>query len=199
MMQSVVESREEYESRMQESGEENPIPYEVAKAFVESGNYTISIEDSDDYYLGHVFDALDRVVLPLFSTMLWSLAIAEDGANDFICSDRPAFLFKIVDRMLCPQSPYTTTPAGLVLPNRTAPDGFSVENLELIMPLNPRMAIYATTPENLSPIAHGGQMTIACINKRTIDAAARQIYCSNLDFKFLDNGVIKSERDLVDE
>ena len=141
MMQSVVESRETYESRLSELGIENPIEYDVARAFVESGNYTISIEDSDGYYLGRVFDALDRVVLPLFSNMLWSLVIAEDGANDFICSDRPVFLFRNVDLIPCPQPAYTTTPAGLILPNKTPQTTGPVVHFELTIPLNPRMAI----------------------------------------------------------
>ena len=148
--------------------------------------------------MGRVFDALDRVVLPLFSNMLWSLIIAETGANDFICSDRPVFLFRNVDLIPCPQPAYTITPSGLILPNETAPAGFAVENLELTMPINPRMAIYATTPGNPSPIEYGDQMTIACINKRTIDATARQIYCSNLDFEFLDSETMRSGRELVD-
>ena len=196
-MQSVVESREAYESRTQEIGEENSIPYEKAKAFFESENYTI--EDPGGYYLARVFDALNRVVLPFFENMQWSLVIAEDGANDFICSDRPVFLFRNVDLIPCPQPAYTITPSGLILPNETASAGFAVEHLELTMPVNPRMAIYATTPGNPSPIEYGDQMTIACINKRTMDAAARQIYFSNLDFKFLEGETIKSGKDLIDE
>lgn len=50
-----------------------------------------------------------------------------------------------------------------------------------------------------APIECGDQMTVAFVNKRIIDAAAKQIYCSNLDFKFLDNGVMKNGRELVDE
>ena len=197
MRQSKVENREAYESRLSECGLEDLIGYDVARALVESGNCTI--EYPEGYYLARVFDALDRVVLPLFSNMLWSLVIAETGANDFICSDRPVFLFRNVDLIPCPQPAYTITPSGLILPNETPPTGFAVENLELTMPVNPRMAIYATTPGNPSPIEYGDQMTIACINKRTIDAAARQIYCPNLDFKFLEGGTIRGGRDLVDE
>jgi hypothetical protein len=124
--------------------------------------------------------------------------VAENGASDFICSDRPVFLFRIVDLMPYPQPPYVTTPAGLILPNETLPERGPMVNFELTMPLNPRMAIYATTPENPVPIQCGDQRTVACINGRTIDAAARQIYCPNLDFKFLDGETMRSGRDLVD-
>ena len=193
MMLSMVESREVYESRLSHLGMEDQIGYEAAKAFAESEKYTIDIEDPDGYYLGRVFYGLDKSILPIFYTMTWSLVIAKEGETDFICSDLPAVLFKVVNLIPHLQLPYTITPAGLILPNETTPINNTTESLELTMPLNPRMAIYATT----FPTEY--QMSPACINKRTIDAAARQIYCSNLDFKFLDNEVMKSGRELVDE
>ena len=200
MMQSAVESREAYESRVSELGMENPIEYEIMKAFVDSENYTINIEDPDGYYLARVFDGLDREVLPFFGVMQWSLLVAENDASDFICSDRPASLFRLVDMIPGTQSPYTTTSAGVIIPNKVPQRGVPwLVNFELIVPLNPRMAIYATTPDNPSPIEYGDRMTVACINKRIMDAAARQIYCSNLDFKFLDGETMKSGRHLVVE
>ena len=199
MMQSVVESRETYESRLAELGIESPIEYKIMKAFVESENYTIGIEDPDGHYLARVFLGLYDVVLPFFTNMLWSLVIAENDTSDFICSDRPVFLLQIVDPVPFPQPPYTTTPAGLILPNKIPQKTGAVVHFELTMPLNPRMAIYATTPDNLFPIEYGDKKTIACINGRTIDTAARQIYCPNLDFKFLEGETIKSGRDLVNQ
>ena len=195
MMQSRVASRETYESRLSDLGIEDQIGYEATRAFVESEHYTISIEDPFGYYLAWVFASLHNAVLPFFNVMRWTLLIAEESASDFICSDRPVFLFKIVDLMPYQQPRYKVTQAGLLIPNETVPS----VHYELTMPLNPRMALYGTTPENCFPIEYGDQMTVACINKRTIDAATRQIYCSNLDFKFLDNEVMKSGWDLVDE
>ena len=180
MMLSMVESREVYESRLSDLGMEDQIGYEAAKAFAESEKYTIDIEDPEGYYLARVFDGLDRYVLPVFDTMTWSLVIAEETGTDFICSDLPVVLFQVVNPIL--PSPYETVSTGNAM-----------KSLELTMPLNPRMAIYATT----FPTEY--QMSPACINKRTIDASMRHIYCSNLDFKFFDNGVMKSGRDLVDE
>ena len=199
MMQSVIESREMYESRLSELGIDNPIEYEIMRAFVESENYTISIEDRDGYYLARVFVGLYDVVLPFFDNMRWFLIIAEDNASDFICSDRPVFLFRIVDMIPAPQLSYTTTPAGLIIPNEAPPTRGPLVNFELTVPLNPRMAIYATTPENPLPVRYGDQMTVARINERTINAAARQIYCANLDFKFLDGKTIRDGRYLVDQ
>lgn len=180
MMQSSVASRETYESRLSYLGIEDQIGYEAAKAFVESGKYTISIKDPFGYYLAVVFHGLYEAVLPVYSTMEWSLVITEEDETDFICSDLPAVLFRIVNTIL-------------PVPNETDLTGNITESLELTMPLNPRMAIYATT----FPTEY--QMSPACINKRTIDASMRHIYCSNLDFKFFDNEVMKSGWDLVDE
>ena len=55
----------------------------------------------------------------------------------------------------------------------------------------------AATFESSSDVATVEVERIADINARTIRSAARQIYCSNLGFKFSDNGEIKSGRDLV--
>ena len=180
MMLSMVESREVYESRLSDLGMEDIIGYEAARAFAESEKYTIDIEDPGGYYLARVLDGLDRYVLPDFDTMTWSLVIAEESETDFICSDLPAVLFEVVNTIL---------PA----PHETDSTGNITKSLELTMPLNPRMAIYATnfpTEYKMSP---------ACINKRTIDSSMRHIYCSNLDFKFFDNGVMKSGWDIVDK
>ena len=192
MMQSFVISREVYESRLSDLGMEDRIGYEAARAFVESENYTINVEDPFGYYLAVVFNGLYETVLPVFSTMDWSLVIAEEGETDFVCSDLPAVLFKVVNLIPHLQLPYTITSAGLILPNEATRINNTTESLELTMPLNPRMAIYATT------FPTGYQMSPAYINKRTIGASTRHIYCSNLDFKFCDNEVMKSGWNLVD-
>ncbi len=145
MMQSVVASREVYESRLSDLGMEDKIGYEAAKAFAESEKYTIDIEDPGGYYLARVFDSLDRSVLPVFDTMTWSLVIAEEGETDLICSDLPVVLFRAVNTIL---------PA----PHETHSTGYTTESLEVTMPLNPRMAIYATD----FPTEY--KMRPACIN-----------------------------------
>ncbi len=180
IIQSLVASRAVYESRLSDLGIEDRIGYEAAKAFVESGRYTIGIEDPFGYYLSVVFYGLYKAVLPVIFTMHWSLVIAEEGETDFICSDLPAVLFRIVNTIL-------------PIPNEVDSTGNITVSLELTMPLNPRMAIYATT----FPTEY--QMSPSYMNKRTIDVATRHIYCSNLDFKFLENEVMKSGWDLVDE
>jgi len=122
MMQTLVASQEVYESRLSDLGMGDQIGYEAARAFVESGRYTIDIEDPGGYYLAVVFYSLDKAVLPLFSTMDWSLVIAEEGETDFICSDLPAVLFRVVNTIL--PAPYETHSMG-----------YTTESLELTMPL----------------------------------------------------------------
>ena len=195
-MQEMVVNREAYESRLSESGLEDPIGYDGMKAFVENGNYTISFEDSNGYYLALVFFALDQVVLPKLNNMRWSLLIAEDNAGDFITSDRPVILFRNITNVHDTVPRYITARSGLILPTQT-PRRYI--NLDLTMSLNPRISIYATEADNPMPIEYANQETVAIINKRIIDAAERQIYCANLDFEYLDNEQIQSGRDLIDE
>ena len=196
-MQEMVATREAYESRLSEWGLEDPIGYEMMKQFVESGNYTISYEESNGYYLALVFSALDQVVFPMLDNMQLSLLIAEDNAGDFITSDRPVILFRNTTQV--PHlPPYTITPSGLLLPNRNPAPGLYV-NHDLTISLNPRMVFYATEPDNPLPIEHADRKTVAMINKRIIDPAAKQIYCANLDFEYLDNEQIQSGRNLIDE
>ena len=197
-MQAMVESRETYDSRMSELGIENPIEYEAVRTFVESEEYTISVEDPGGYYLACVFVALYDFVLPLFNNMQWSLLIAEDNAGDFITSDRPVILFRNITDVPDTLPRYITTPSGLILPNKTPTPGLHI-NLDLTMSLNPRMALYATEPDNPMPIDYADRNTVAIINKKIIDASAKQIYCSNLDFEYLDNQQIQCGRDLIDE
>ena len=197
-MQEMVANREIYASRLAELGVEDPIGYEVMKAFVECGNYTISLEESNGYYLALVFQALDLVVFPMLDEMRWSLLIAEDNASDFITSDRPVILFRNITQVPDKLPRYITTESGLILPTPTP--GLHVD-LDLTMSLNPRMAFYATEPNNPLPIVCADRNTVSLINERIINASAKHIYCANLDFEYLDNDndQIKSGRDLIDE
>ena len=183
-MKSLVSSREVYESEVQRLGPSGTkVPYEVAKQFVEQERYTLKINCPHGYHLGRELEAIQEVVFPLFIRMQWSLIIAEEGTSDFVCSDRPVVLFDIINPPH--QWPYSNTPTKPI-----------VKDLELTMPLNLRMALHATFGDP-SVIAMASEREVAFINGRTIHAATRQIYCSHLDFKFLDNGEIKSGQDLI--
>ena len=183
-MRHLVSSREVYESEMQRVRPSGPkVPYEVAKQIGEEKGYTIKIEFPHGYHMGHELKTIQEVVFPLFSRMQWSLLIAEEGTSDFACSDRPVVLFNIIDPPHPRQSSNTLTEP-------------TVTDTELTMPLNLRMALNATFKDP-SAIAIVGERTVAGINERTILAAERQIYCSHLDFKFLDGEKMKGGRDLV--
>ena len=182
MVTSLVSSREEYESRMQQVYGEGAVvtEYEDMKRFVEEDRYHINLRG---HHLKYESDAIRDVILPHLSQRKWSLLIAEEDTSDFVCSDRPALL-------VCtnpPDNPYHPD---------TCP-GLGMRNTELTMPLNHRMAL-VTNFENRSYIGAVGDRTVAVINARMIHSPARWIYCSNLDFKFLDNGEVKSGGDLVD-
>ena len=183
-MKSLVSSREVYESKVQRLGPSGPkVPYEVAKQFVEQERYTLKINCPHGYHLGRELEAIQEVVFPLFIRMQWSLIIAEEGTSNFVCSDRPVVLFDIINPPH--QCPYSNTPTKPI-----------VKDLELTMPLNLRMALHATFGDP-AVIATASERDVAFINGRTIHAATKQIYCSHLDFKFLDNEEMKSGRDLI--
>ena len=183
-MKSLVSSREMYESEMQRVRPSGPkVPYEVAKQFVEEERYTIKITFPHGYHMGHELKTIQEFVFPLFSRMQWSLLISEEDTSNFVCADRPVVLFEIIEPPH--QRHYSNTATKPI-----------VKDLELTMPLNRRMALYATF-EDPSFVATGSERDVAFINGRTIHAATKQIYCANLDFKFLDNEEMKSGRDLI--
>jgi hypothetical protein len=183
-LRSLVSSREMYESEMQRVRSSGPrVPYEVAKQFIEEERYTMKIEFPYGYHMGHELKTIQETIFPLFSRMQWSLIIAEEGTGSFVCSDRPVVLFEIINPPH--QQHYSHTPTKPI-----------VKDLELTMPLNLRMALHATFGDP-SVIATASERDVAFINGRTIHAATRQIYCSHLDFKFLDNEEMKSGRDLI--
>lgn len=178
---------ERYESyRQQERAVGKELPeYETMKRFVDSEDYDIKY--GHGYHLRYELECIDNVIFPLLSQRKWSLFIAEEGGGDFVCSDYPVVLMSVGDLPIDSDHLYNIGRPGL-----------AQNDAELTIPLNHRMALFAVLSDS-TYIGTVDEMTVACINNRTINAAARQIYCSNLDFKFLDNEIMKSGRDLVDE
>ena len=181
---SRPERYESYRQQERAAGKELP-EYETIKQFVESENYDIRY--GHGHHLRYELETIDNVVFPLLSQRKWSLFIAEEGGGDFVCSDYPIVLMSVGDPPTDSDHPYNIERPGL-----------AQSDTELTIPLNHRMALFAVLSDS-TYIGTVDEMTVACINKRTINAAARQIYCSNLDFKYLDDGVTKSGRDLVKE
>lgn len=181
---SRPELYEAYRLQQRTVGKELP-KYEEMQQFVESEDYDIRY--GHGHHLKYELESIDNVVLPLLSQRKWSLFMAEEGASDFVCSDRPVCLISIGDPPANPDHPYNIGGPGL-----------AENNTELTMPLNRRMALFAVLGGS-SYSRTVDEMTIAHVNERTIRSAARQIYCSSLDFKFLDGGTIKGGRDLMSQ
>lgn len=182
-MRRLVSNREVYNSEMQRvrpSGRKVS-KYEAMKRFVEEERFTIKFPPG--YHLRYELEIIQNEIAPFFSSMQWSLLIAEAGTSNFVCSDRPVVLFNIIE------PPYLRY-------SSIAPTEPTVTDIELTMPLNLRMALYATFGDPPF-IATASERDVAFINGRTIHAATKQIYCSHLDFKFLDNDEMKSGRNLV--
>lgn len=186
VMKALFFSPERYESyRQQEKTAGKELPeYETMKEFVESEDYDIGY--GHGHHLKYELKTIDNAVFPLLSRRKWSLFIAEKDVSDFVCSDHPVALISIGDPPKDPDHPYNSGGPGL-----------AQSNTELTLPLNRRMALFSTF-ETLPDVYTVDDKVIANVNIRTILSAARQIYCSNLDFKFLDGETMKSGRDIVD-
>ena len=185
MLRMSLLSPERYESWAQqerEAGKEVP-EYEEVKQFVEKENFDIRY--GHGHHLRYELQSIDAV-LRLLRHRQWSLFIAAKGASGFVCSDRPVVLVTVGDPPQNPDHPYNIGGPGL-----------AQSNTELTMPLNRRMALFSAF--NIpSCVRTADEKMVADFNANTIHSATKQIYCSNLDFKFLDDeDIIKNGRDLV--
>ena len=174
------ERYESYRQQQRAVGKELP-EYEIMKQFAESENYDIKY--GHGHHLRYELESIDNAVLPLLSRRKWSLFVAEEGASDFVCSDCPVALISIGDPPGNPDHPYNFGGPGL-----------AHSDTELTVPLNSRMALFATFE---IPSCLRDERIIANVNARTMLSATRQVYSSNLDFKFLDGETIRSGRYLV--
>ena len=183
ILRSLVSNRERYESKMKQVYGEGAevVDYEQIKQFIDEERFDIKY--GHGHHLAYELQAMDAVC-SLLAQRQWSLLIAANGTSDFVCSDRPVVLVRTdIESLHNPYHPYA-------LP------GLEMTNTELTVPLNRRMALVATF-EHKSYVATVSEETIAEFNTRTTHFATRQIYCSDLGFKFSDNGIIKSGSDFV--
>ncbi len=184
ILRCLTANQERYESQMQRvrPADEQAPKYESVKHFVEEESF--DIQYGHGHHLKYELESVDNVV-SLLSQRKWSLFVAEEGASDFVCSDRPVALISIGDPPENPDHPYNFGGPGL-----------AHSDTELTVPLNSRMALSATF-EIPSCLRTVDERIIANVNLRTMLSATRQVYSSNLDFKFLDGETIRSGRDLV--
>ena len=131
-MKALFHRPERYESyRQQEKAAGKELPeYETMKQFVESEDY--DIRHGHGHHLRYELESIDNTILPLLSRRKWSLFVAEEGASDFVCSDRPVVLISIGDPPENPDHPYNFGVPGL-----------AHSDTELTVPLNRRMALFA--------------------------------------------------------
>ena len=175
------EKYEFWAQQEREAGKE-VVEYEEAKQFVEGGNFDIRY--GHGHHLKYELQSIDQILF-LLGRRKWSLFIAEEDASDFVCSDRPVAFAWIEDPPQNPDHPYNIGGPGL-----------AQSGTEMTIPLNRRMVLVGSfkIPSYVSTV---GEKGIADVNDRIILSATKQIYCSNLDFKFLDGEDIKSGRNLV--
>ena len=98
-------SPERYESYIQQEREagKEVSEYEEVKRFVEEENFDIRY--GHGHHLRYELQATDEI-LSLLRHRKWSLFIAEEDADDFVCSDHPVALAWIEDPPQNPDHPY---------------------------------------------------------------------------------------------
>ncbi len=128
ILRCLTSSREVYESQKQRviSIDQQLPEYEAVKQFVEDEDYNIKY--GHGHQLKFELESINNSVFPLLVQRKWILLISEDGASDFVCSDRPVDLISLGDPPENPQHPYNA--GGL---------GLAQKNTELTLPLNRRM------------------------------------------------------------
>lgn len=157
------------------------VDYEVMKEFVQGKHYSIEIPQG--LHMQQLFEMID-ILLPLLGERKWSLLIAEDGAGDFVTSDRPVSLS------------WTITP---LLPGIFETPGFGLANTDVTFPLSKKLALLGRF-EGISGRYRADQKRVATINSRTGMYCERFICSAQEDFPWLkSNGTVKGAADLVDE
>ena len=186
ILRGLIANRERYESQMQRvcPADEQVPEYESVRHFVEEESF--DLQYGHGHHLKYELESVDSIV-SLLSQRKWSLFVAEKGASDFVCSDHPVALISIGDPPENPDHPYNIGGPGL-----------AQCYTELTLPLNRRMALFSTF-EIPSYVRTVDEKVIGNVNIRTMLSATRQIYCSNLNFKFLEGETIKSGSDLVSQ
>jgi hypothetical protein len=157
-MSLMVESKDRWErlkERAKEAGFINKdVPYETARDFaLDESQYTIKLDRGS--LIATAFSALDNLI-PLLLRRRWWIAIAEEGAGDFVCSDNPVARHWTVDSH----------------PPRVP--GFGEAPTSIVFPLDRRMVLVGDwTGDEMT--VEVGRETVAYFNSIIISAADRFI------------------------
>ena len=138
------------------------VPYEEMKRFVESDDYTLSMDMGPNWF-ARMIVVVSQPMLYYLSRRNWYLTVAADNAPDLICSDNPVTL------SATPMSP----PPGEL--------GFAVPGTLLLFPLNRRMALVGSFEGIMLPNPAPGK-TIALVNGATGRSAERFLFSADADF-----------------
>lgn len=146
----------QFVEEMQKQGKEVPdeITRESLLEFLkDESRYTIEIpREASIQNMAEMADFL----VPVLAKRSWSLLVAKDGKDDFVCSDRPV--------ILVPTRPH--------LPPFI---GFGVPDTEVIMPLNRQMALVGHWDRE-GQVCEADRMIVGLINQRMLDFSERFIY-----------------------
>lgn len=152
--------------RARSAGEEIPdsYTYDVAREFIERGEYTIEV--NQPYQLKQLLQ-IQEMVFELLAMRHWSVLVAEPGA-EFVTSDNPVVLAWSDGRG-----------RGFYAP------GFGLPETDVTFPLTKHVAMLGRLEELPTAPLKGSRRTVATINTRTGEAAARFIAYSGADVAWL--------------
>ena len=100
-----------YETRKDQDPQEL-IPYEHMKRFIEKNKYKINFDHG--YFLKHETKLIEEELIPILCNLQWTLLIAKDPTENFVCSDRPTFMRTVFTQL--PGEPGFTPGVTFVLP-----------------------------------------------------------------------------------
>lgn len=165
MLWYATDSKEAYEKFMADGDPDGKaqvqgMTYEQARDFLRSDKYTVSM--GQNFKLRLLFTILEPAE-PLLAARNWSVVAADDGAPDFICSDRPS--------TLC-----WTTP----MPGPFGP-ALGMANTTAMFPLSRRTALLGFF-EKIEVPSRVGSRAVGIVNSYTATFAKRFVYSGSDDF-----------------
>ncbi|RKU21869.1 hypothetical protein C6499_20885 [Candidatus Poribacteria bacterium] len=147
-------------------------PYERVKKAVENlvdGKYKISF--GHGYFLQHETKFIEQDLIPIFCDLHWSLLIAKDPTESFVCSDHPVFMN-----------------TGLT---ELSGETELIPSVAFSLPLNRRICLYAHSIGFLPEIYYiskenwmgNSMLSVPHLNSRTIYRAKRHVYAGDLNWE----------------
>lgn len=179
LMVNTPETWEGLKARANAAGYEvGDIPYGEMRDFIlDESRYTIEL--SREGQIMTMFEALDAII-PLLLDRKWSMAIAGEGAGDFICCDDPVARHWTIDE----HPP--------IVP------GFGLKHSFIVVPLDRKTALIGEW-EGDEEIFETDQRGVAQINSLIMASAGRFIFFSNEDFRwFTNDGRVAEAGELVE-